>query len=96
MWSIREMWEYINSGVLNIFMIVSPPFGFWEMLKKKFIGSFPSTRFFSLNCFEIYSQDSVENKQKNYARAEKGGGSCVEPLWGMQGVEDVLNFLEDK
>jgi len=25
-----------------------------------------------------------------------GGGGGVEPLWGMQGVEDVLNFLEDK
>ena len=58
----REMWKYINSGVLNIFMIISPPCGLGEMLKKKYIGSFPSSRLFSPNCSEIYSYDSGENK----------------------------------
>ena len=94
MWSIqRDVGIYKFRSVKHIHDNIPPPFGFWEMLKKKFVGSFPSTPFFSLNCFEIYSQDSVENKQKNYARAEKGGGSCVEPLWGDAGGGGCVEFL---
>ena len=62
MWSIqRDVEIYKFRSVKHIHDNI-PPCGLGEMLKKKYIGSFPSSRLFSPNCSEIYSYDSGENK----------------------------------
>ena len=97
MWSIqRDVGIYKFRSIKHIHdNIPPPPFWFRGNVKRNLFEVFLLHGCFHRIVLKFIPMILEKISMKNYA--EKGGsGGCVEPLWGMQGVEDVLNFLEDK